>query len=238
MNTERRIKTVIMVAHIPFAFSACFWRGCDRVDDTGLKTEGDYNFYEYSDHVRIRDFSLEGKNLEVCYMPAYINGKVVTSAGYDIWVSASCRLESENLKYLNIPYGVKETKGFKGLSNLQTIVISSIHDFRFYGGSDLKIYVPFGYADMYEKIDCELLNANITYLFNYGDAPNEGVYMADLKEQGEVLYKPLDPLRAGFVFDGWFTDADCKNQWDFDRKLHAEVDNGDDFKLYASWKEV
>lgn len=52
-------------------------------------------------------------------------------------------------------------------------------------------------------------------------------------KKGELLHKPADPVRAGYQFDGWYQDIDCKVPWDFsvDR---VEVN----IHLYAKWKKL
>ena len=47
------------------ACSSCYWKGCDGIDERGLKTQGYFHFYEYEDHVKIRNFSAAGKELEI-----------------------------------------------------------------------------------------------------------------------------------------------------------------------------
>ena len=58
--------------------------------------------------------------------------------------------------------------------------------------------------------------ANIEFLYNYEDAPKNGVYWLDDLETGETLsYIPEVPIREGYTFGGWFSDAECQNVYDF-----------------------
>ena len=41
--------------------------------------------------------------------------------------------------------------------------------------------------------------------------------------------KPADPTRAGYGFDGWYTDADCTTAYDFTADVTADI------TLYAKW---
>ncbi len=47
--------------------------------------------------------------------------------------------------------------------------------------------------------------------------------------EGEKVARPEDPIRAGYIFDGWYSDASCTLLYDF----NAEV--RDDLTLYAKW---
>ncbi len=47
-----------------------------------------------------------------------------------------------------------------------------------------------------------------------------------------TIAKPADPTRSGYRFKGWYTDADCKNAFDFSTKLTTQS-----LTLYAKWEE-
>lgn len=47
---------------------------------------------------------------------------------------------------------------------------------------------------------------------------------------GSLIQQPADPTREGFLFGGWFRDADCTEGWDF----AADTVNAD-LVLYARW---
>lgn len=46
---------------------------------------------------------------------------------------------------------------------------------------------------------------------------------------GEKVIKPNDPVRYGYLFRGWYTDAACQNAYDFDKTVTSS------FTLYAKW---
>lgn len=48
---------------------------------------------------------------------------------------------------------------------------------------------------------------------------------------GELATEPDDPVRDGYVFDGWFTEAAFTNEFDFDNEITAAT------VLYAKWLE-
>ena len=63
----------------------------------------------------------------------------------------------------------------------------------------------------------------------------EGSAVADQAvDEGGKAVKPADPEREGYVFDGWFADADGTQPFDFDSAISSDV------TVYAKWskKEV
>jgi uncharacterized repeat protein (TIGR02543 family) len=49
---------------------------------------------------------------------------------------------------------------------------------------------------------------------------------------GDAATKPADPIRAGYVFSGWFTDTQLTKAYDFTAKVTK------DFTLYAKWTQA
>ena len=52
-------------------------------------------------------------------------------------------------------------------------------------------------------------------------------------KQGALVTRPADPVKAGYFFDGWYKDVDCKSPWDFNRDT-VDVNT----HLYAKWKKT
>jgi uncharacterized repeat protein (TIGR02543 family) len=50
--------------------------------------------------------------------------------------------------------------------------------------------------------------------------------------EGGRIEKPEDPTKAGFQFDGWYSDVQLETPWNLDTPVTA------DMKLYAKWKEI
>ena len=85
--------------------------------------------------------------------------------------------------------------------------------------------------------------ANIVYFFNYEDEPNKGYFFIDIQEEtGKLIKPPYDPQRKWYKFDGWYTESECINKWDFDNDevtiTYDEDGNRiyEEIKLYAKWK--
>lgn len=69
-----------------------------------------------------------------------------------------------------------------------------------------------------------------TFMYNYNDAPNSGVYATvDMVYKSVVAdHLPVDPTRDGYTFGGWYRDAGCTKAlggWYLDR----------DMTFYAKW---
>lgn len=68
----------------------------------------------------------------------------------------------------------------------------------------------------------------VSFDLNYGqDAPK----VVEV-EKGTKVAKPEDPTRTGYNFNGWYTDADTTNAYNFDTIVN------EDFTLYAGWLDA
>ena len=80
------------------------------------------------------------------------------------------------------------------------------------------------YADTAELVP----SVTVTYHHNYPSAPTEEEELTN----GEVLAYPNAPARRGYVFAGWYTDADCTTLYSFSGELTQNL------ALYAKWVAV
>ena len=102
------------------------------------------------------------------------------------------------------------------------------------------------YCEVHQKESIRTENfipANISYCFNYDSEPNEGYFFVDvLDETGKLTKPPYDPQRKWYKFDGWYTEPECINKWDFDNdEVTISYDESgnriyEEIKLYAKWK--
>ncbi|MDE7395450.1 MAG: InlB B-repeat-containing protein, partial [Clostridiales bacterium] len=68
-----------------------------------------------------------------------------------------------------------------------------------------------------------------TVTFNLQDgSTNATVQVAE----GGTVTEPADPTRGGYRFEGWYGDAACTAEWDFDTPITADV------TIYAKWTQV
>ena len=97
------------------------------------------------------------------------------------------------------------------------------------------------------------LPANVAYLYNYEEAPNEGGYWVDDYDGEVISYVPENPVREGYTFDGWYKEPECINKWDFAKdivpkkiiKNYVSKETGHNYvkyeykqtSLYAKWSQ-
>lgn len=85
--------------------------------------------------------------------------------------------------------------------------------------------------------------ANVTYIYNFSEAPNDGYYWIDNYKYGEKIeYIPENPMREGYEFEGWYKEIDCINKWDFETDVLPleQLDSEGNIiyqetKLFAKW---
>lgn len=110
----------------------------------------------------------------------------------------------------------------------------------------IRLYIPITQARVeVTDIDFEhmLTFANITYYWNYPDSPDGGVYFIDIVNGLIDDFLPPIPEREGFVFKGWFKDAEGTDNWDFsiDMVMGPVFDEQglwpyQETPLYAKWE--
>ncbi|MBO7377330.1 MAG: InlB B-repeat-containing protein, partial [Clostridia bacterium] len=87
------------------------------------------------------------------------------------------------------------------------------------------------------------LPGNVTYYYNYDGSPNDGYYWLDNYNYGEkIQYPPENPAREGFMFYGWYKEAECINKWEFETDaLPDSLPDGNggevyqETNLFAKW---
>lgn len=99
------------------------------------------------------------------------------------------------------------------ISNTESIVMEESGKTVIKSGSDTKGSAEFGYSVVFDS----RLGTSIE--------PITGI------SKGSTIEEPNDPQRAGFLFTGWYKDAECKELWDF---TNDKVNN--DTILYAGWQ--
>lgn len=88
--------------------------------------------------------------------------------------------------------------------------------------------------------------ANVTYKFNYENAPNDNYFFINNFERGGLIKNtPYEPIRDGYKFAGWYKEPECINVWNFEKDTlpPPEYDeNGDlifiETILYAKWNKI
>lgn len=201
-------------------------------------------------------------------LPQEIDGVPILGIGYsrkNTWTAPIGRLVSDNLKKLYINFSIDNwgQEGSAIFENCFEVYLKyNIHKIGG-GGGDIVSY------PVYDKIiNPEIgygtntvrytLLANVSYMYNYEFAENEGYYWVDSYDNETISFIPPEPERSGYAFGGWYKEPECINAWDFETDKTGEklvVDNNtiahygnnylptlpsqytekDVLKLYAKW---
>lgn len=99
---------------------------------------------------------------------------------------------------------------------------------------ELKNYGDYEEKESYYWFEVEFAPANVAFMNNYSEEINKGYYRADDIENGEKITEPPVPERDGYIFTGWYTEAEAIKLWDFDTQV--DILDGEELKLYAGWR--
>ena len=230
-------------------------------DKSGNKVSKNKGF---SSEIRILGLSEEGKKKEVIIFPQYINGVKINSIGSSLWYFNIDVWEENNiLKKIIIPYNLN-IKGniFQNCNALERVIIFAHETEKNFKSKNSTYVTSYFYNenDVTNVFDSERGNlhfANVSYLYNYENAPNINYYWIDDYDYGEKIeFIPPTPTREGYEFGGWYKESECINAWDFNVDTLPEVKYVDfvpqhqekhekdnktlyqETKLYAKWIEI
>ena len=136
---------------------------------------------------------------------------------------------SKNVAYFDIYDSIDYSKGIKVIFLGATPPKKmNLHECHY-----ISEYVLSNYSERYPNINI----ANISYLYNYENAPNQNVYFVDILEVNEAFsYIPNAPTREGYIFKGWFSDELCTNEVNLDEFVYMEEYQSVTF--YANWQKI
>lgn len=193
--------------------------------------------------------------------PEYIDGKQVYGIGYHlnppgapVWYTEyRGSFESENLQKLYIPYNMDDAEWGKHdieewamwCPNAYTVIWKSL---KFQCISWQKGYIV-GYNLLPELLDGEDpvgILANVSYMYNYENAQDDGYYWVDSYDSNLINFTPPEPKREGYSFGGWYKEPECINVWNFEADKTGEeiplssavfedYDENQITYLYAKW---
>lgn len=152
-------------------------------------------------------------------------------------------IEGNGETRLYFPYTILDYGGIESISGISHIISSDVTAAPTCdsGGATLVVPKPL-YDSLSDSEKEKCAPANIAYMYNYEDSPNDNYYYVDYSEQtGEISRKYDDPERFGYKFCGWYTEPECINEWSFGNGVvEIEYDEEgnviyEEFKLYAGW---
>ena len=207
--------------------------------------EGDFVFAYSKDEIETQRLSLyglseEGKNKEYLILPEEHKGRkidgfgVVLSTFYggtyyrDDFDSSTLKKIFVNFKFADVYNRYVGIDYLKERNKYSFIFWNYVSTGFLYGiSSIIKEYI-FGNnlinnEEMKEILDVYYFSsssrlyyiANVSYIYNYEASPNDGYYWVDNYDSSLIQYIPPEPTREGYVFDGWYKEAECINKWDF-----------------------
>ena len=235
-----------------FAVLICFTLFCCLTGcGLGEKKVVDENFFCKvidENNIAIRNVKTYPQSGAV-FFPGQIEGYTVLqigfSSGFGFGGNGYLHTSGENgiiIERCYFPHTIKEVcNGYMHLTsgNLKIFYCGEVVDLGILATDrDSIIYVP---AERYEAFDNvlseyyhgSLLKANVSYHLNDNE---NSYYYIDYYENGEkISYIPPIPQRDGYTFGGWFKEADCTNQWNFEEDTILFTEEQTVIKLYAKW---
>ena len=213
------------------------------------ETIGDFEVLMFDDGCQIKGTTEEGNGKKYLVIPESLNGVPVESLGYRTMVNIFTfnvitppEIESEALEkvYFESSIEVAESS-FVDCPNLKKIMTFDTE----LSTKNGDIYLPRAvyeqkYGDTYQS---GKYRANVSFMYNYEDAKNEGYYrIDDCDYGGKIEFVPSDSVREGYTFGGWYKEPECVNAWDFETDVLPEEKKDADEEmiyretvLYAKW---
>lgn len=242
-----KIKTFKKVVSMAMALSVVFCAsGCIDPFRMDLYDEGYYIYTKLTDPTTACIVGLTdlGKEQEYLVIPEYINGLKIEGIGCYLGLqdeeiaekygsTSYADFKSEKLKKVYVLFDVEiNTIGFSTLvscfeeaPSFEGVFCSGVQHFR----GRFRVYSPVGLFggvlgggyDFNGIVEMEYINspANVTYYYNYENAPQNGCYWIDDYDGNTIEFIPENPIREGYVFGGWFKEPECENVWDFDKDM-------------------
>lgn len=238
--------------------------GCERKHE--IHSEGYYQYIiigkenrfplnREDEYVAIVGLTELGQEQRVLEIPRDIDGKEVICLGYDVGGTMTgtmyYHLESPILERMYIHDNILkiETEALYKLRKndlnllycgtnpieLHDIVKVSVYK-EIYDEVDEHFYIMPDGRKLHYWMKADLIPANVVFMNNFSREENRGYYWLDNIKNGEKITEPLMPEREGYLFVGWYTDAELKNIWDFSTEIEIEEDS--EFRLYAGWQTI
>ena len=222
--------------------------GCAKYED--YIESGDFIYKIVEDEngektAELRGFSKIGRAKAGVILPETIDGYKVSLVASGYWTPKNefgvIRLYILNEFTFSFPNDIRQEKVLK--FNVYNNELPIPH----YGsmGPGDGVFTP-------DNEDGDGKRANLSYMYNYEDAPHEGTYWIDDYDGTTIKFIPPEPVRKGYTFEGWHKDEECTEKWDFEKDIISEkeydIDKRYDSteykiyiyknnKLYAKWRK-
>ena len=241
--------------------------GCNPMGFYDYYEDGDFVFAYSKDDIESQELSLyglseEGKKKEYLIFPEEYNGQRVDKFGVTIpafggGVFYRDDLKSSILKKIFINFNLKNVyDDYFRFSNEDPFEERDKYSFVVWYDFNSQILSCFEPITNTYIFGNNLLNneetkkyitydvygiANVSYIYNYEEAPNDGYYWVDNYDNDLIEYIPPEPTREGYTFGGWYKEAECINEWDFNNDktsssyIYYEEPNEDSTEEYKEF---
>lgn len=268
-----KLMSYILTSLLLFCLIGCY--RTEKVYKSEYFTYCIREWYMEGKYVSILELTEKGQEQETIIIPAHIGGIPVREMGYfkkGSWEEAPYYyyFKSNNLKRVYIefdnPISTRNINPYmfsKYCPNIEKVMFlyydypraswQRILHFPAFFRSDFLVDYR-GWKKEGDKISFDettVLPASVSYMYNYEGAPNNEYYWIDDYENELIKYKPHDPVREGYTFEGWYKNNECSETWDFETDIIPEriVEEHPKFKdyqhytyvetkLYAKWKKI
>ena len=204
------------------------------------------------EHAAIIGLTEVGKSKEILIVPDEVDEYIVGHVGQYAYLGTNGSIDSEKLvrfyatdkNILDIDHffnGAKTEDGSFPNPNLEKVVIKFQETSK--DGYNGKVYSRKASSQGWK--DWKGYNyTNVSYWLNY-ESENLGLYWVDDFDYGTAItYIPENPTREGYIFDGWYKEPECINEWDFETDTlpqakynEQEEEIHQETKLYVKWIE-
>ncbi len=249
---KRSIKLLGAILCICFAFG---FTGCDRTSGglpIGKLPEYESGYFRYAVDtlpdgtqkayiVGLTELGMKQKEL---VYPSTIDKYTVYGIGYyystGVYPIIAGEVKSENLQKFFMPVFPKEdaiclyerkvvlwdsSYGYETIKSLQDLDSrTNVYGYNIYVKED----------EMLLQRNISFLIANVSYMYNYDNDMNDGYYWVDTYDESLITFIPPEPTREGYIFGGWYKEADCINMWDFETDITGKkiyMDRGNNFYI-------
>ncbi|MBD5632382.1 MAG: InlB B-repeat-containing protein [Clostridia bacterium] len=202
----------------------------DSSDRTYMAKEGD--------SVAILEVSNLGKNKKTLIIPEQIDGKDVIQIGLQVsdyvGVNNEYQLSTEGCQYNKVILP-KTIKYIMRWVNLTYGIKCIIKDFENFDIIPARSYLS---RPLYERyyagggLSGSLQIANVEYISD-GE-----IYFVDDYDKGELIEIPPEPTKEGYMFEGWYTEQEYVNKWNFEENTFT-LEEGQTVKsFYAKFEKI
>ena len=198
-----------------------------------------------------------GKQQKEIILPEYIDGLKVNGLGYERPIGGKLPLFGGMLAGDEVIYF--DSEEFSGKIYFNTLYLGDLGNFYLTClESEIIIWKEFitlfnvgnliiGFNFYYNNFNVRNISyklANVSYMYNYDNCPNDGYYWVDSYDNELITFIPPNPEREGYIFEGWYKEEECINKWDFNIDKTGEeliIEENSQYNeypgiyLYAKW---